>query len=218
MNLKEIKRSVLRFLGNHLINFLVPVLCKTLRFEVINFDAVSELDSKGQNYVTAFWHSSMLIPWYLQRERKFAALVSQSKDGEILTRLLQKWDYKVARGSSNIGGKEALEILISYAETGYKIAVTPDGPKGPPYKMKAGAAITAKKVGIPLFLCAVGIKNYWELNSWDSFQIPKFFTTVKVVYSSPKFISRELNYEETSAKILELESELNLMQKEASKF
>ncbi len=218
MEAKKIKQTVLRFLGNHLMYFAVNVLCKTLRFEIENPQSVKNLIDQKQNFVVAFWHGTMLVPWYLHRRKNFAALVSQSKDGEILTRLLSKWKYQTARGSSTIGGKEALNILLQSAENGYSVAVTPDGPTGPPHKMKAGAVITAKKSRIPLILCAAANKNYWELKSWDKFQIPKFFTKVNVIYSDPILIDPELNYEETSNKIIELENELNLMTKKATKF
>ncbi len=215
MKLKEVNKKVLRFLGNHFLHTAISALCNSLKINQINFETVKKLQENKQNFVLAFWHGTMLVPWYLQRNNNFAALVSPSKDGELLFRLLKKWNYNVVRGSSNESGSEALDKLINFANENFSVSITPDGPKGPQFKMKAGAVVTAKKSGIPIILLGIHYEKKRKLKSWDKFEIPEFFSKVNVIYSDPVYIDKDLNFEMTSEKILQCESLLNEIQKKA---
>jgi len=218
MKLRKIRQDTLRFIGNYFLLNVVDVLCRTLRITFINKNVIEKLDKDGKNYVLAFWHGSMLIPWYLGRNKNFAALISKSKDGDLLSRILKGWNYEVVRGSSSSGGFVALGIMVDYAKNNYSVAITPDGPKGPIHKLKAGAVITAKKSGLPLVMVGIGHEKKRILKSWDKFEIPKFFSKVKVVYSEPFFVKGNLNYDETSKVIENSEHELNKLHKEANEF
>jgi lysophospholipid acyltransferase (LPLAT)-like uncharacterized protein len=218
MSLKESKKNTLRFLGNHFLYSALTVLCKSLKIEKHNIEVIEELNKKNQNYVLAFWHSTMLLSWYLHGSEKFLALTSKSKDGDLLAKMLRKWKYNVVRGSSSTGGDVALGIMVDYAKNGYSIALTPDGPRGPRFKFKAGAVVTAKRTGIPVVLAGVGFKRKKILSNWDKFEIPYFFTKAKIVYSEPVYVDNNLTYEETSKKITECEETLNELQIRAQDF
>ena len=213
--MKKVKQSILRLLGNYFLKSAINFLCKTLKIEKINQQVVDKLNEQNQNYVLAFWHSTMLLPWYVHRNQNFAALTSLSKDGDLLARQLKSWNYKVVRGSSSKGGDVALGIMVDLAKNKYSVAITPDGPRGPVRKFKAGAVITAKRSGIPLVLAGVGFKKKRKLKSWDSFEVPKFFSKAKIVYSEPIFVNSELSYEETSEIIKKCEQILNELQDSA---
>jgi lysophospholipid acyltransferase (LPLAT)-like uncharacterized protein len=215
MKLKELKRKILRVTGNHLLSGSVNLLCRSLTINIVNGTSAGELENMNQNYVLAFWHSTMLVPWYLNRNKNYVGLTSKSKDGDLLARVLNKWNYCVVRGSSSSGGDEALNLMVDYARNKSSIAVTPDGPKGPARRMKAGAVIAAKRGNVPLLLLGVGYKKNRKLKSWDRFEIPKFFSRVNVVYSEPIYISSELSYEETSEMIQNCENKLNELQRTA---
>jgi lysophospholipid acyltransferase (LPLAT)-like uncharacterized protein len=214
MSLKKTNQDLLRFLGNTLAGSLINLLIKTLTIERKNCEGF-DLISKDQNCIVAFWHGKMFLGWYLQKNKKFSALVSRSKDGDVLANLLVKWGYRVTRGSSHIGGKEALEIMVEQSGSGNSFAITPDGSKGPARKMKAGAAVLAKKCGQNLFLIGIGYRNKIVLKSWDSFEIPLPFTKAIAVYSDPVKINMNLTYDETSKVINELEIKLEELTKEA---
>lgn len=213
--MKKIKQRILRLLGNFLLKWAIDLLCKTLKIEKTNQEVIDNLNRQTQNYVLAFWHSTMLLPWYVHRNQNFAALTSLSKDGDLLARQLKSWNYKVVRGSSSKGGDIALGIMVDLAKNKYSIAITPDGPKGPVRNFKAGAVITAKKSGIPVVLAGVGFQRKWKLKSWDSFEVPKLFSRAKIVYSEPIFVNSELSYEKTSEIIKKCEQILNELQDSA---
>lgn len=218
MLIKNLKKKSLHFLGNNLLGIVIRVLCKTVKYQFVNKSAIEKLENSNQNYVLAFWHGTMLTAWYLNRNKNMSAIVSQSKDGEILTRLLKKWKYEIARGSSHKGGKEAMNILLDFAQNKKSVSITPDGPTGPINVMKPGAVITAKKCSIPLVLAGVGYNNYYEFKSWDKFKLPKFFSVSKIIYSDPIYIDSSLDYEATDKIIKECEIKLNKLQEEAQKF
>lgn len=215
MKLSENQKNFLRFLGLKVSSGLINVLLKSVRIKVHNGEHIKRLISEKKNFIVAFWHGSMMIGWFLHRDANCAALVSKSKDGDVLAHLLTKWNFNVVRGSSHIGGKEAMDILLNLTKQNYSITITPDGPTGPIYKMKAGAVVTAKKSNIPLFLVGMGIKNKIVLKSWDKFEIPKPFTGINVVYSDPVIVDSNLSYDETSHVISNCEASLNNLQKEA---
>ena len=218
MNTKQVKQDTLRFFGSVILTHSLDALCKTLRVSYKNKKVIDDLRKQKQNYVLAFWHGTMLLPWFLHRDDGFAALTSKSKDGDLLAKQLKHWKYKVIRGSSSKGGDVALGIMIDLAKNGFSIAITPDGPRGPEYKFKAGAVVTAKKSNVPVVLIGIGIKSKKKLKSWDKFQIPNPFTNVKVIYSDPVYVDANLSYDETSKIIDECEKKLIELQKEAEKF
>lgn len=218
MKLHKAKQNSLRFLGNIFLASLINVLCKSLRIQKINSDAIDKLRAENKNFVIAFWHNTMLLGWYLHGGNSTVALTSKSKDGDLLAKTLKKWKYIVVRGSSSKGGEIALGVMVDYARNNCSIAITPDGPRGPALKFKAGAVITAKKSGIPILLAGIGFKKKKLLNSWDQFQVPYFFSRAKVVYSDPIYIDKNCSYEQTSSVIKKCEEELRKLQKEAEIF
>ncbi|MGK9370006.1 lysophospholipid acyltransferase family protein [Melioribacter sp. Ez-97] len=217
MKLNDKQKNIARFLGIRAGYFLINFLAKTYRITRINGNYLDDMIDKGENFVVAFWHGSMIPGWYLHKNFNSAALVSKSKDGEVLYHILNKWGYKVVRGSSHVGGKEALEEMISLLKEKHTLVITPDGPRGPRHKMKAGAVIAAKKAGTPLILAGIYIKNKICLNSWDKFEFPLPFTKINVKYSEPIYIDKELDYDATSKLINNSELYLKKLQEEAEK-
>ena len=218
MSIRKAKQDFLRFIGNYFLKYGITFLCRSLKIKIENENAVQMLKDQNKNFILAFWHGTMLLPWYLHGNPNFAALTSKSKDGELLAKVLKNWGYKVVRGSSSTGGDVALGIMIDYARNNYSVAITPDGPRGPKNKFKAGAVITAKKSNRPLILAGVGFKKKKLLKNWDKFEIPYFFTTAKIIYSDPIYVDSGISYEETSELIKNCEESLNDLQERAQIF
>lgn len=155
---------------------LLDLLIMTLRIECSGFP------DEHNRSVYIFWHSKMLVGWWLFKNKNFTALVSQSKDGEILSNVLKSWGYKVLRGSSSKGGKEALDELIDSAKQN-SVVLTPDGPRGPAEIIKNGALIISNKSSIPVVPVRIIYKSKKILSkSWDKFEIPYPFSKCEVVF------------------------------------
>lgn len=191
---------------------------KSLRIVHLRRDGLDEVRSRGGNYVGAFWHGSMFVGWFIHRPLRGArvsALVSQSKDGEFLSTVLERWGMTMVRGSSHIGGKEAMQLMIEALRTGSSLAITPDGPRGPRQEMKMGAVRAAQAAGVPLVLTGIAMGSKRNLRSWDAFEVPTPFSRVVVVYSEPIMVPAELTGPPLDAFKLEMQRRMQVLTKEA---
>ncbi len=172
-----------------------------------------EKDHKGPA-VYALWHRQEVLMIWLHRNRGLVGLVSQSKDGEYMTRILLGMGFNVIRGSSTNGGSQALRALTKAARSGYSIAVTPDGPKGPIFKVHPGVLFIAQKAGVPVIPAACALSNKKILRSWDKYQFPLPFGRIEAVYGEPLHVGEN---DDLAAKAAELEARLNALTVEAEK-
>ncbi|MBL8006946.1 MAG: lysophospholipid acyltransferase family protein [Ignavibacteria bacterium] len=184
-------KSILNFLGLNVLPFLINMLFATLSMNIKN------KPESLSNSVFIFWHSKMLAGWRLFKDSNTAALVSQSSDGDILSNLLVKWNYKVIRGSSSKGGKEALFSLMENVSSGIPAAVTPDGPRGPANVIKNGVLVISLKCGAPLIPVRINYRHKIVLSkSWDRFEIPMPFSSCDVYFGEKYYYNTYLYNEE----------------------
>ena len=108
------------------------------------------------------------------------ALVSASKDGAFLSRTLEWFRVQPVRGSSSRRGAQALRELTSWAERGYDVTVTPDGPRGPCYRVQDGITSLAQLTGLPIVPVTFNLNWKISVKSWDRFQIPLPFARCEV--------------------------------------
>lgn len=179
----------------------------------------SRITVKGQKdhpgpAVYALWHRQEVLMIWLHRNRGLAGLVSQSKDGEYMARILLGLGFNVIRGSSSTGGSRALRALTKAALAGYSIALTPDGPKGPIFKVHPGTIFIAQKAGLPIIPAACALSNKKILRSWDKYQFPLPFGRIEAVYGEPFLVAKT---DDVAAKALELEGILNALTEEAER-
>ena len=191
-------KRILNWLARNILWIAAWLLCASLRIKKNNASFFEDVQHNKKPSVIAFWHGSMLLGWFLHRPRKnfrVAALVSQSEDGEILSATLKRWGYTMIRGSSHVGGKEAMQLMVDAIAEGNSLCITPDGPTGPRHEMKMGAVRAAQRANVPLFLVGIAVKQKSNLNSWDRFEIPMPFANVSVWYSDPIAVPQELRDE-----------------------
>lgn len=180
-------KDLLNYLGLKLLPSLLTIYLKTLRIRTINIP-----DFKSEA-VYVFWHSKMLTGWWIFKNKKFGALVSQSKDGEILNNVLLNWKYKVIRGSSSKSGKEALSEIINVANNGASVVLTPDGPRGPACILKNGALAISFECKIPIVPLKIINHNKKILSeSWDNFEIPFPFSKCEIHFGERVFYEEYL--------------------------
>jgi lysophospholipid acyltransferase (LPLAT)-like uncharacterized protein len=166
----------------------VPVLralARTWRFEQENAAGWEALRAAGRPIVFAFWHGRMLPLVQHHRDQGVAVLVSEHSDGEIITRVIERFGFRTVRGSTSRGAARALLGAIHEVAAGRDVAFTPDGPRGPAESFAPGPLIVAQRTGAPLVLVGAGTRSGWRLRSWDRFLIPKPFARIRVVYSDP---------------------------------
>ena len=143
----------------------------------------------AQNYIASLWHNRLLIfPFVLRRffpDRHGAALISASRDGELLADAIKRFDYDVVRGSSSRLGASAILQLSQTLASGRDVVITPDGPRGPVYELGPGIVFLAQKSGAAVVPVNIEYSSCWRLKSWDRFILPRPFAKVHVIIGSP---------------------------------
>jgi lysophospholipid acyltransferase (LPLAT)-like uncharacterized protein len=171
---------------------VVNLMALTLRWKWV--DRSGLIDPDGQRRIIfAIWHNRLSLSLVIYRRilgglgkgRRLAAIVSASKDGGLLAHVLELFHVQGVRGSSSRRGAQALRELVTAAEQGMDLAVTPDGPRGPKYEPHPGVIALAQMTGLPVVPVGVTLGWKWTLKSWDGFQIPLPFSVVEVRFDPP---------------------------------
>jgi len=215
---KNLKDGFLIWLVSWLGPALVWLLGKTLRISWRGLENLQEVRKSGRKVIYALWHGRLLILTFAHRWQKVHVLISQHRDGEFIARTVQRLGFVPIRGSTTRGGTQAIFQMISKIQDGYDIAITPDGPKGPPYKVQSGAIYIAQRSGLPIMPISTSAKKALRLKSWDSFLIPKPFSKTVIILGKPIYVKKESTDEELSGKIYELEQKLSELTTQADNF
>jgi len=154
--------------------------------------------------IFCIWHnrlplSLIMYRHYVRRKQQphqMAAIVSASKDGGVVARILEHFGVQPVRGSSSRRGPQALLELTTWAERGYDLAITPDGPRGPRYEVQSGAVALAQLTGRPLVPVSYHLRWKVCLKSWDRFQIPLPFSRASMKFGEPLYIPRDISDEQ----------------------
>ena len=72
--------------------------------------------------------------------------------------------------------------LVDCLKSGSDVGITPDGPRGPRYKLAIGPVRLSQMTSTPLVSIIVNPAKSWKLRSWDQFRIPKPFSKVYVSF------------------------------------
>jgi lysophospholipid acyltransferase (LPLAT)-like uncharacterized protein len=182
-----------------LIWLVVTAVSSTIRFRVNDPHGFMARKDVTQA-IYCLWHNrlALCVNIYARFARKrFAApgvagLVSASRDGALLSAIFGQFGVQPVRGSSSRRGAQALVEMNSWAERGYDLAITPDGPRGPRYQMAEGVMTLAQVTGIPLVTTSYHLNWKIELKSWDKFQIPLPFARCEIHVGKVFQVPREL--------------------------
>ena len=165
---------------------LLRLYRRTWRIRIIDPRGVGELVRKGQQRViAAFWHRALLALMCACRGMPFCVPVSEHRDGEYLSHVMERWGFLAVRGSTTRGSVRLLRDLLGAIAQGWCCAVTPDGPRGPRFSVQPGFAMLARRSGLPVHPLGVAVENAWVLNSWDAFLLPKPGTRIAIVVGDP---------------------------------
>jgi lysophospholipid acyltransferase (LPLAT)-like uncharacterized protein len=142
-------------------------------------------------------------------------MTSENFDGEWIARIIERFGYGTARGSSSRGGRRAMLQLVKDMQQGRAAGFAIDGPRGPRRVAQPGAVWLAGAAGQPLLPFHLEASRYWELRSWDRTQIPHPFSTVALVIGEPMPVARDLTDTEREAGRVELETRLRALEQRA---
>lgn len=190
-------------LGAWLVVTLVRLVAATIRFRYDDRSEYFTGPPRGP-VLYCFWHNRLALCTALYtryvRPRNptsgIAGMVSASRDGAFLTAIFEGFNVEPVRGSSSRRGPQALLELTTWAERGYDLAITPDGPRGPCYTIQPGVMSLAQLTGLPILPCSYHLNWKLRAGSWDRFQIPLPFARCDVIFGKPIFLPRGASDEE----------------------
>jgi hypothetical protein len=185
---------------------LLRVVGLTWRFEEIAEEGVTPLiGGMGAGAeIFCFWHQCVLPCAVYYRKTGATILISQSFDGELITRILELLGFQAVRGSSSRGAREGLLGLKDVIESGRPAIFTADGPRGPIYQTKMGPIKLAQMTGARIGAFHLQPERAWVMGSWDRFLVPKPFTRIVVSWARWTTVPSDLAAEEFEPKRAEL--------------
>jgi hypothetical protein len=170
---------------------VLRLLALTWRVRFVNEGVVRDLRARRQPFIHVLWHGQLLPLLWSHRRRGIAVMVSEHSDGEIIARVATSLGFRTVRGSTSRGAARALLGASQALESGFDVAVTVDGPRGPAGIVTPGASVISHRTGAPMVPTAASASRAWRLRSWDRFLVPKPFARVIVAYGDPITVRAE---------------------------
>jgi hypothetical protein len=162
----------------------------TLRTREYGLERVEAAKKDGHSLVFAGWHNELFTYLTARGDKSLATIVSRSRDGEYLARVLNNLGLATARGSSSRGGMRAMVEAVRIMRDGRDAIITVDGPKGPRHVVKDGVIYLACKTGA-LIVPVRGLCSFKKIfrRAWDRFELPLPGARCRVVYGEPYAVS-----------------------------
>ncbi|HEX9759151.1 MAG TPA: lysophospholipid acyltransferase family protein [Nitrospiria bacterium] len=153
--------------------YLLPVLIygfiKTvggsMRIQIVGAEQVRENWKQGVPFILSFWHGRQLMIPLAYEGKNVHILISQHRDGELISRVMVFFGYRTIRGSTTKGAIAGLKGMVRAIRGGSDLAITPDGPRGPRYVVQGGVLEMAKLAQVPIYPVSFGAskKKSWAL-------------------------------------------------------
>lgn len=174
------------FFVSLLVYTLYKILQWTWRLEVVEPPELQKMMKENKPCILAHWHGDEIALLQFFSIYKVATIVSTSKDGEMMNKLVRWMGGETSRGSSTRGGVGALKGLFKLVGQGWNCSFAVDGPKGPIYKAKPGVFEISKRMQIPIFSAGVYCDRAIHFpKSWNKTYLPKPFARIKVIWLGP---------------------------------
>lgn len=149
-----------------------------------------------KNAIFAFWHGRMmLLPAFEPPGRTMHVLISQHRDGKLISGVIGRFGEKTIEGSSSRGGKEAVSAILRILRNGDNVSITPDGPRGPFQVAAGGIAAVARLSGKPVLPVAFSSTRHKRLGSWDRFMLALPFGRIAFFVGAPILLARDVDME-----------------------
>jgi lysophospholipid acyltransferase (LPLAT)-like uncharacterized protein len=194
---------------------LICVICSTLRWKVQGREHLESIIESGHRPIFTFWHVCILSATWFWRNRGIVVMSSVSRDAEYTGRVIKRFGYGTARGSSTRGGGRALAEMAQCLYHEIEVGFTIDGPRGPAYIAKPGAVTLARHSGQAILPFHIAANRRIQFPSWDRLQVPLPFARALVLIGAPIYIARDATDHAIAGKQAELQSTLERLRDEA---
>jgi len=160
---------------------------------VVGSEDYRELRRDGKPVVLLIWHGRIFMVPFFFRNRGITPLISPSRDGEIVARIMAGWGYRILRGSGSHSIVAAWKEMVRELRRGGEVIIVPDGPRGPDRKLKLGGLKLALETGARLVPFSFSTSRKKVLHSWDHFLLFPPFSKVVVMFGRPITLDPGLN-------------------------
>jgi lysophospholipid acyltransferase (LPLAT)-like uncharacterized protein len=218
MGIKSIKKKLVSWLGPWLAYWTVKILSWTMRFEVINPEIPRSFWEKETPGIGAFWHGRLLMMPVVYKGKKLSFLVSPHRDGQIVGKALQRFGFHAILGSTTRRGFSAFKRMVKAQKNGSDIAITPDGPRGPRYRVQIGVIELAKLTGRPMVPLTFSASKRKVLKTWDHFLLPYPFSKGVFIWGEPIYVDQNGDSAHLEERRTVLESRLNELTERADHY
>jgi len=165
-----LRSSTVREIFAWLLSQYIRLVRLTGRWEYRGQEHMDRLRATGQPFVLCFWHNRiMMSPYVWPGPEPCHVLASSNRDGQLIAAVMRWLNVDPIFGSSSRGGRESFRIMVRALRERRVVAITPDGPRGPRMRLKPGAVVAARLVGVPLLPTAWSSTRHRRINSWDRF-------------------------------------------------
>ncbi len=201
---------------------LVRIVWRTSRVVgIVGTEHITAALSRAPSFIPVYWHQHQLFcVKHLLALRgagvKLGFLISPSVDGELGAMLVRSLGAEVIRGSSTHTGARALrDYYQALSQGNVSPAITPDGPRGPPWKFKPGAILLAQLSQRPIIPMTYAASRAWKIK-WDSFVIPKPLARIVILVGEPVYVAKGLDAAGLERLQLEMEGRLQSLYDQAA--
>ena len=218
LGLKEFTRRLIIAIVPPLAYWVIKLLSWTMRMEVVDGQIYDDYWEKGKALIFTFWHGRLLMMPTRYRGRDWAIPISLHQDGELISRTVRYFGFRSIRGSTTRGGFSAMREMLKASEDGYNIAITPDGPRGPRYRVQNGTIELARRTGMTIIPLTFNASRKKIFRSWDRFLLPYPFSRGVFIWGKPIFVPRHLDGDALEQKRLLLETRLREITDQADRY
>ena len=208
---EKIRWKVLGILGR----FVLRGWAITSRIKVVGEDEYRKAKLARKPIILLVWHGRLMLAPYFFRNRRITALVSPSRDGEIIAQIALGWRFRIVRGSGSHSMVRAWVEMRQDLRKGGELIIIPDGPRGPDRLLKPGGLKLAQDTGAVLFPWSFSATRKRFLRSWDRFLLFYPFSRIVAVYGKPMTVSPALDEAEFETERKRVERALTALDAEA---
>jgi lysophospholipid acyltransferase (LPLAT)-like uncharacterized protein len=188
----------------------IRLIGPTLRYEVLGYQHVQRLHDSGRRFISAFWHRSIFAAVWWWRNRGIVVMNTTNFDGQWTRRVIERFGFGTAQGSSTRGGLKGLAVMARRLEEGRDVAFTIDGPRGPRYVAKHGPVMLARRTGLPIMVFHIGFERAHTFEkTWDLFQIPHLFSRTVMIIAPLIHVPTDASREQMEQKHAEMQAALD---------
>ncbi len=185
------KKSFLVNIAPYIYKYLMLLITSTCKLKVHGKEHIEAIHKDNKPWIYSIWHNNVLIsPWAL-RKQNVTVMVSESKDGEIISRSVHLFGNTTVRGSTSRGSAKATRQALKTLKKNNPVAITPDGPRGPKYELQEGVLFLAAISKTAIIPFHSECSKQWEFNSWDKLKLPKPFSTIHLCFGPAIDIDRD---------------------------